>query len=635
MDNSITQLTENYTKKDMLRFITCGSVDDGKSTLIGRLLFENNLLYDDQIVALENVSKGRGVKDNSGKEIDYSLLLDGLQAEIEQGITIDVAYRYFSTSKRSYIAADTPGHEQYTRNMATGASTADLAILLLDATKGLLKQTKRHLYITSLMGINNFIVVVNKMDLVDYQETYFEKYKNEYLDYIKNIDSHDQFSITFIPISALRGDNVSACSKKMVWYKGKTLIEALDSTEIKQSRSNCFRFLVKYVNRSNSNFRGYCGIIASGSVKVGDKILLFPSKRITTVKSIISYDKYPNDSTAGNCICLCTEDDVDISRGDLITKISDAPTLHDHIESNLIWMDENELSQNKEYYIKFNHKTVNGIIKINYKNDIDEFLKEKAKTLQINEIGNCEIALDEQIAVDPFELCEETGSFIVIDKITNRTSGAGVISSLGSKRVSGKSSSVFWSDTKVKKEHRTKLKQQKPCVIWLTGLSGSGKSTIGNTLEYKLLTLGYHTYFLDGDNIRHGLNKDIDFSDKGRSENIRRVAEVSKLMLDAGLIVITAFISPFENDRQMAEEIIGSENFIQVFIDTPLEECIKRDTKNLYRKAISGSIVNFTGISSLYEIPLSNDLIIKTLGKTPEDCTKQLLDHILDKLKIE
>jgi len=633
MNRNINRLLHKYTDRDMLRFITCGSVDDGKSTLIGRLLFENNCLYEDQLSALEKISKGRGVKDNLGKEVDYSLLLDGLQAEIEQGITIDVSYRYFSTSKRNYVVADTPGHEQYTRNMATGASTADLAILLLDASKGLLEQTKRHLFITSLMGIKNFIVVINKMDLVNYDEKTFIQYQNEYLSHIKNIDGYEKFIITFIPVSALKGDNVSSHSKKMTWYKGKTLTEALDSTEIKQNHSNDLRFLVKYVTRPNSDFRGYCGLVALGRIKVGDEISVLPSKQTTTIKSIFLFDKSVNEAREGESVCICVQDNIDISRGDLITKINNTTKLSDQVESDVIWMDENELSQDTEYLIKFNNKTVNGRIIIQYKTNVNSSTKTKTKALQINEIGRCSVIFDEQVVVDPFAFCRETGSFIVIDKVTNKTSGAGVIASTHDKKLFAKTPNVFWFDTKVKMNQRTKIKKQKPCVIWLTGLSGSGKSTIASNLEYKLLNLGYHTYFLDGDNVRHGLNKDLDFSDKGRSENIRRVAEVSKLMVDAGLIVITAFISPFEIDRQSARKIIGNDNFIQVFIDTPLEECIKRDPKKLYKRAMTGGISNFTGLGSQYEIPNNNDLILETLGKTPEVCAGQILKYVQERIK--
>lgn len=633
MNHTINQLLHTYTDRDVLRFITCGSVDDGKSTLIGRLLFENNCLYEDQLKALEKISKGRGIKDNLGKEIDYSLLLDGLQAEIEQGITIDVSYRYFSTSKRNYIVADTPGHDQYTRNMATGASTADLAVLLLDASKGILEQTKRHLFITSLMGIKNFIVVINKMDLINYKEETFVQYQNEYLNHIKNIDGYENFIVTFIPVSALKGDNVASHSKKMSWYKGKTLTEALDSSEIEQHHSNNLRFLVKYVNRPNSDFRGYCGLVALGTIKVGDKILILPSKKITTVKSIVLFNKSINEAHEGDSVCLCVKDNIDISRGDLITKVNDSIKLCDQIESDVIWMDENELSQDSEYLIRFNNRTVNGNIKINFKNNIINSTKEKTKTLQINEIGNCDVIFNEQIAVDPFTLCKTMGSFIIIDKVTNKTSGAGVITFLSSKKSEDKTLNTFWFDTKVKRRERTKIKRQNPYVIWLTGLSGAGKSTIANELEYKLLNLDYHTYLLDGDNVRHGLNKDLDFSDKGRSENIRRVAEVSKLMIDAGLIVITAFISPFERDRQIAREIIGKDNFIQVFIDTPLKECIKRDPKKLYKGAISGNIFNFTGVGSRYDVPKNNDLIVKTLRRSPEVCTDQILEYIQERIK--
>lgn len=633
MNKKINKIIDSYLTRDVVRFVTCGSVDDGKSTLIGRLLFENNCLYEDQLKALEKISKGRGITDDKGKEIDYSLLLDGLQAEIEQGITIDVAYRYFSTSKRNYIVADSPGHEQYTRNMATAASTADLALLLLDASKGFLKQTKRHLYITSLMGIKNFIVAVNKMDTVGYKKEVFEECKKEYSDYVKHIKGKDNFTVKFIPVSALKGDNISFQSKNMSWYRGETLVAALDNFKIINNNSDKFRFLVKYVERPNSDFRSYCGLVASGNIKKGDEVVVLPSGQVTKIDSIYRFKDSLPYAQQGDSVCLTVRSNIDISRGDLITKTKSTPKLSNQVKAEIIWMDEDELLPNTEYYIKFNNRLISGRFETNCRYNIESSSDEPAESLRINEIGNARVFFDEQIPVDAFEVCKETGSFIIINKLTNRTSGAGIVSSVSGHLSDKKNSEVYKFETTVSKQQRADIKNQKPCVVWMTGLSGSGKSTIGNGLELELLKLGYHTFFLDGDNLRSGLNKDIGFSDKSRSENIRRAAEVSRLMLDAGLIVITAFISPFEKDRKNARKIIGKDNFLQIFIDTPLEECIKRDPKNLYKKAMTGAISDFTGIGSQYEIPKSNDLIVKTLGKTPEESIEKVLEFVLTKVK--
>ncbi len=600
----IEQYLQAHEKKRLLRFITCGSVDDGKSTLIGRLLYESKMLFEDQLAAVAADSKKYGTQ---GEALDFALLVDGLAAEREQGITIDVAYRFFSTDKRKFIVADTPGHEQYTRNMVTGASTADAAVLMVDARKGVLTQTRRHSYLASLLGIRHIIVAINKMDLVEYSEKVFLRIVEDYRAFASQIGLED---VTFIPMSAFRGDNITAPSDNMPWHHGTTLMGYLETVEIDEDRlqKQPFRLPVQWVNRPNLDFRGFAGTIAGGVIKPGERIRVQPSGRESTVARIVVQEGDLEQAVAGQSITLTLADEIDISRGDVISAASSPAGSADQFETTLVWMHDEPLLPGRPYLLKIGAKTVTATVThIKYQVNVNTMEHIAAKTLELNAIGVCNLNLDRPIAFDPYAENRDTGGFILIDRLGNNTVGAGLIHF-----ALRRSQNIHMQHVDVDKAARAALKHQKPCVLWFTGLSGAGKSAIANLVEKRLHALGRHTYLLDGDNVRHGLNKDLGFTDADRVENIRRVAEVARLMVDAGLIVITAFISPFRAEREMARSLLGSDEFIEVFIDTPLEIAEQRDIKGLYKKARRGELKNFTGIDSPYEVPESAEIRIDT-----------------------
>ncbi|NTF10399.1 sulfate adenylyltransferase subunit CysN [Agrobacterium rubi] len=606
-------------RKDLLRFLTCGSVDDGKSTLIGRLLFDTKLVLDDQLASLEEDSRRFGT---TGGDVDLALLVDGLQAEREQGITIDVAYRFISTTNRKFIVADTPGHEQYTRNMATGASNSDLAVILVDARRGVLTQTRRHSFIVSLLGIKNVVLAVNKMDLADFSEVVFNRIVDEYNEFASELPFD---TLTTIPISARFGDNVLLPSKNMPWYKGSTLIEYLEAVEIPCcALTQPFRFPVQWVNRPNLDFRGFSGTIASGVVKVGDELLVAASGRRAKVKSIVTYDGALLSAEAGQAVTLTLDEEIDVSRGDVLCPPSSQPEVADQFQARLIWMSEEPMIPGRPVLIKIGPRTVTGsITEIRYKTDVNTFAQLAAKTLEINEVGVVNVATSEQLSYEPYHKNRSMGSFIVIDRINNLTIGAGMIEH-GLRRATN----VHWQPTIVSRETRAQIKAQRPLVLWFTGLSGAGKSTIANLVEQKLLALGHHTYLLDGDNIRHGLSKDLGFTNADRVENIRRVAEVAKLMADAGLITLVSFISPFRAERRMARELVGDKEFVEIFVAASLSLAERRDAKGLYVKARRGEIKNFTGIDSPYEVPENPELTLDSAAFTAEELAAKVLRHL-------
>ncbi|GGK77247.1 sulfate adenylyltransferase subunit CysN [Amphritea balenae] len=623
ISEDIVQYLKEHEQKSLLRFITCGSVDDGKSTLIGRLLYESKLLFEDQLEAVEAESKKYGTQ---GDNIDFALLVDGLAAEREQGITIDVAYRFFSTDKRKFIVADTPGHEQYTRNMVTGASTADVAILMVDARRGILTQTRRHSYLVSLIGIRHIVVAINKMDLVDYSEITFNKIKEEYTEFAKQIGIEQ---ITFIPMSALAGDNITEPSNNMNWYHGTTLMGYLETVQVDDERmqNTPFRMAVQWVNRPNLDFRGFSGQIASGIIKPGDKIRTLPSGKESTISAISTYDGELQQAVAGQSVTLTLNDEIDISRGDMITSATEPASIGKQFETTVIWMHEEALLPGRTYLMQVGAKTVAATVtEIKYQVNVNTMEHLAAKKLELNGIGECNISLDQDIAFDAYKDNRDTGSFILIDRMTNNTVGAGLINF-----ALRRSTNITVQHTQVTKEVRSTQKHQKPGVIWLTGLSGSGKSTIADLVEQKLLAAGHHTYLLDGDNVRHGLNKDLGFTDQDRVENIRRISEVAKLMVDAGLIVITSFISPFRAERQMARDMVGDDEFIEIFVNTPLEVAEDRDVKGLYKKARRGELKNFTGIDSPYEEPQNAELDLKTVELTPEEAADNVIALLKEK----
>ncbi|NOZ08556.1 MAG: sulfate adenylyltransferase subunit CysN, partial [FCB group bacterium] len=566
-------------QKDMLRFITCGSVDDGKSTLIGRLLWDSKLVFEDQLAALEVDSKRVGTQ---GDEIDYALLLDGLQAEREQGITIDVAYRFFSTDKRKFIVADTPGHEQYTRNMVTGASTAEVAVILIDARKGVLTQTKRHSYLVSLVGIRNVVVAVNKMDLVDYNQQRFDTIREEYEQFARTL-GFDQ--ITCIPMSALKGDNVISSSEQTAWYQGPPLLQYLETVKITDiAAEKPFRMRVQWVNRPDLDFRGFCGTIASGTIHPGDEIVVPSSGQTSRISRIVTMDGDLDEACAGQAVTLCLDDEIDISRGDMLTTPLARPSHADQFEAKLVWLHEDALLPGRSYLLKAGSATATAqVSELKRKVNVNTLLLEPGKTLEMNEVGICNISINRAISFDPYTENRHTGNFILIDRFTNATVGAGMINF-----PLRRATNIHWQSIDIDQQSRADLKSQKPQVFWFTGLSGAGKSTIANLVEKKLHSLGKHTYLLDGDNIRHGLNRDLGFTDADRVENIRRIAEVAKLFVDAGIIVLTAFISPFQSERKMARDLLEEGEFIEIFVDTPLEICEQRDPKGLYEKARAG-----------------------------------------------
>jgi bifunctional enzyme CysN/CysC len=610
-----------HEHKGLLRFITCGSVDDGKSTLIGRLLYESKLIFEDQLAALEADSKKVGTQ---GGELDFALLVDGLAAEREQGITIDVAYRFFSTDRRKFIVADTPGHEQYTRNMVTGASTADVAVILIDARKGVLTQTRRHSYIVSLLGIRHVVLAINKMDLMEYSQQTFDEIVAAYREFAQQIGLTD---ITAIPLSALRGDNMLERSERMRWYQGPTLMAYLESVEIEDDlQSKPFRLPVQWVNRPNQDFRGFAGTIASGTIRRGENVRALPSGRQSRVTRIVSYEGDLESAVAGQSVTLTLADEIDVSRGDVLATAAAPPAVADQFQATIIWMHEEPMLTGRPYIIKLGARTLTGsITATRHKVNVNTLEHLAAKQLELNEIGVCNLSFDRAIPFDPYSDNRETGGFIIIDKLSNDTVGAGLLTF-----ALRRAENIHWQALDVNKSARASLKGQRACVLWFTGLSGAGKSTIANLVEKRLHALGRHTYTLDGDNVRHGLNKDLGFTDADRVENIRRVAEVSKLMVDAGLIVLVSFISPFRSERRLARELMQPGEFLEVFVDTPLAEAEKRDVKGLYRKARRGELKNFTGIDSPYEAPEHPEIHLQTVLASPEEAAEQILRKLRD-----
>jgi bifunctional enzyme CysN/CysC len=613
---------EQHQHKSLLRFITCGSVDDGKSTLIGRLLYDSKMIFEDQLAALEADSKKVGTQ---GQEIDFALLVDGLAAEREQGITIDVAYRFFATEKRKFIVADCPGHEQYTRNMVTGASTADLAILLVDARKGVIVQTRRHAYLAHLIGVKNIVLAVNKMDLIDFDRDKYNTICNDFRAFAKEVGIGDDFAC--IPISGLAGDNITTKSANTPWYGGDTLMGHLETVEIDNvtDQTKPFRLPVQWVNRPNLDFRGFSGLISTGSIKSGDAIRVLPSGKTSTVSKIVTLDGELTEAVAGQSITLCFEDEIDCSRGSVIATADNPPEASDQFESTIVWMDDEALIPGRGYWLKLGTQMVSATVQApKYTVNVNTLEHMACKTLELNAIGVAEIATDKPLVFEPYAENRALGGFILVDKITNRTVGAGMLHfSLR------RAQNVHWQATDITREAHSSLKNQKPRVLWFTGLSGSGKSTIANEVEKALNMMNRHTFLLDGDNVRHGLNKDLGFTEADRIENIRRVGEVAKLMADAGLIVLTAFISPFRAEREMVRNMLPEGEFIEIFVDTPLEVAEARDVKGLYKKARSGQLKNFTGIDSPYEPPENPEIRVNTVEMTPAEAAEFIVRQIM------
>jgi bifunctional enzyme CysN/CysC len=604
-----------HEHKSLLRFLTCGSVDDGKSTLIGRLLYDSKMIFEDQLAALEADSKKVGTQ---GGEIDFALLVDGLAAEREQGITIDVAYRFFSTDKRKFIVADTPGHEQYTRNMVTGASTADAAIILIDARKGVLTQTRRHSYLVSLLGIRHVVLAINKMDLVDWSQARFDEIVADYAAFAEQIGIK---GFTAIPVSALRGDNITEPSAKSPWYAGPPLMRWLEDAPVEDDlRGKPFRMPVQWVNRPNHDFRGFSGLIASGSVKPGDKLKALPSGRESTVARIVTFTGDLPEAVAGQSVTLTLADEIDVSRGDVLAASASPPAVADQFEATIVWFDDEAMLPGRPYLLKLGARTVAAqVAEPKYKVNVNTLEHLAARQLELNEIGVCNLSLDAPIAFDPYTENRDLGGFILIDRISNRTVAAGMLHF-----ALRRSQNIHWQALDVDKAARSTAKGQTARVVWLTGLSGAGKSTIANLVDKRLMAEGRHTYLLDGDNVRHGLNKDLGFTEADRVENIRRVAEVAKLMVDAGLIVLVSFISPFRAERRMAREMMGGGEFVEVFVDTPIAEAEKRDVKGLYKKARAGELKNFTGVDSPYEAPEHPEIRIDTTKASAEEAAEQI-----------
>ncbi|MHB9879405.1 sulfate adenylyltransferase subunit CysN [Pacificimonas sp. ICDLI1SI03] len=610
-----------HQNKSLLRFITCGSVDDGKSTLIGRLLYDSKMIFEDQLASLEADSKRVGTQ---GQEIDFALLVDGLAAEREQGITIDVAYRFFATEKRKFIVADTPGHEQYTRNMVTGASTADCAVILIDGRKGVLTQTRRHSYLAHLIGIRHIILAVNKMDLVDYDESRFNEIVADYREFATSIGIKE---FTAIPLSGLAGDNIASKSEETPWYDGPTLIEHLETIELDSDRDQAkpFRMPVQWVNRPNLDFRGFAGVIASGTLRPGDPVRVLPSGRTSTVARIVTMDGDRDVAVAEESVTVTLADEIDCSRGDVIAAADAPPQTADQFQATIVWMDADEMLPGRAYWMKMGTRTVSATVQEpKHAVDMNSLAELSVKTLGLNDIGVCEVYTDRDIAFEPYEENHDLGGFILIDKMTNATVAAGMLDF-----ALRRSQNVHWQAVDVTREAHASIKNQKPCVLWFTGLSGSGKSTIANLVEKKLHVMGRHTFLLDGDNIRHGLNRDLGFTDADRIENIRRIGDVAKLMADAGLIVLTAFISPFRAERDMVRAILPEGEFMEVFINTPLEVAEGRDTKGLYAKARQGKLKNFTGIDSPYEPPENPDIEVDTTKMSAEDAAEAIVQRVL------
>jgi bifunctional enzyme CysN/CysC len=605
--------------KSLLRFLTCGSVDDGKSTLIGRLLYDTKRLFEDQLSTLQADSRKYGT---TGADMDFALLVDGLVAEREQGITIDVAYRYFATDRRRFIVADTPGHEQYTRNMATGASTADLAVLLVDAKNGILTQTRRHAYIVSLLGIRHVVLAVNKIDLVGFDEKRFDEIRQEFAAFVAPFNFE---SIVAIPMSARHGDNVIERSAQMPWYRGPTFLEYLEDVTVEDGDARKpFRFPVQWVNRPDHSFRGYAGTIAGGSVKPGDQVVVARTGQWARVARIVTMEGDLTEADTPRAVTLTLDAEIDASRGDVLAAPDHRPEVSDQIAAHLIWMGEEPLLPGRPYLLKSGTRTVGAAVsELKHRVDIDSFNHLAAKTLTLNDIGLCNLSLAEPIAFDLYDDNRATGSFILIDRFTNATVAAGIIR-FGLRRATN----IHWQALDLDRKARADLKGQKPCILWFTGLSGAGKSTIANMVEAKLHLMGRHTYLLDGDNVRHGLNRDLGFTDADRVENIRRVAEAAKLFVDAGLIVLVSFISPFRSERDMARELVGSGEFMEVFVDAPLDVVEARDPKGLYKKARAGEIKHFTGIDSPYEAPLTPDIRLDTTTADANELAERVVARL-------
>jgi bifunctional enzyme CysN/CysC len=605
--------------KDLLRFITCGSVDDGKSTLIGRLLHDSKLIFEDQLISLAKDSVRHGT---TGGDIDFALLVDGLEAEREQGITIDVAYRYFSTPKRSFMVADTPGHEQYTRNMATGASNAELAIILIDARKGVLTQTRRHSLICSLLGIRSVIVAVNKIDLVDQKELTFNRIVTEYTGFASSLGFT---SVVAIPISARYGDNITTLSDVTPWYRGPSLLDYLETIDVEsETTEKPFRFPVQWVNRPNLDFRGYAGTVASGTIKVGDPLVVAASGQKSKVRDLLTYEGPQASAQAGEAITITLVDQLDIARGDLLVGPEARPEVTDQFAAHLIWMSDEAMMPGRSYLARIGTKTTPVTITgIKYKIDVNTREHLAAQTLGLNDIAICNLATDVPVAFDPYKQNRKTGSFIVIDRFTNHTIGAGMIA-FGLRR----GTNIHWQPMLIGKTERAALKHQRPAIVWFTGLSGAGKSTIANMVEQRLHAAGRHTMLLDGDNVRHGLNRDLGFTEADRVENIRRAGEMAKQMTEAGLVVLCSFISPYRAEREMVRHLVPEGEFIEVFIDTPIEECMRRDPKGLYAKAKAGEIANFTGFDAPYEAPADPEIHLHTVGHQPEQLAEQVVEKL-------
>ena len=613
--SAVRAFLQEQEDKTLLRFLTCGSVDDGKSTLIGRLLYDTKLIFEDQLAALEKDSAKHGT---TGGDIDFALLVDGLEAEREQGITIDVAYRFFATPKRKFIVADTPGHEQYTRNMATGASTADLAIVLVDARQGVLRQTRRHSFIASLLGIRHIVLAVNKIDLVGFDRAVFDGIVADYRAFATDLGFE---TLTPIPMSARFGDNVTSRSERMGWYEGPTLLDHLETVPVSGGAVDApFRFPVQYVNRPNLDFRGFAGTVASGTVSRGAEVVVAKSGKATRIKRIATQGGDLETAREGQSVTLVLEDEVELSRGNMLVVPDARPHVADQFAANIVWFDEHALIPGRSYILRTETDQSNvTVTDLKYRIDVNSFAHEAAKHLELNEVGVANLSTQTPIAFDAYADNRVTGAFILIDRMSNATVGAGMI--LHPLR---RASNVHWQALDGDRKARAELMRQKPAVLWFTGLSGSGKSTIANLLEKRLHADGRHTYILDGDNVRHGLNRDLGFTEDDRVENIRRVAEVARLMADAGLLVLVSFISPFRAERRMARELMGEGEFVEVFVDTPFEECARRDVKGLYARALRGEIKNFTGVDSPYEAPEHPDVHLKTSGRSPEELTETL-----------
>ena len=614
----IEEYLAKHEQKDMLRFLTCGSVDDGKSTLIGRLLYDAKTVFEDQLQTLGADSKKYGTQ---GGAIDFALLVDGLAAEREQGITIDVAYRFFATDKRKFIVADTPGHEQYTRNMATGASTADVAIILIDARQGVLTQTRRHSYICSLLGIRHIVVAINKMDLLDFREDVFRQIEEEYRDFARTLGFE---SIACMPISALKGDNILTKSRNTPWYEGSALLPYLETIDTTRREEQPFRMPVQWVNRPNLDFRGFAGTIASGHVEPGDEVVVLPSGRRTTIARIVTRDGDLARAEKGRSVTVTLADEIDASRGDIIAAASAPAEQASQLQAKILWMDEEEMLPGRQYILKSNNRMIPAqITDLKHRIDVNTLKELSGKTLKLNEIGECNISLTQRLVFDPYKDNRGMGSFILIDRITNHTVGVGMID-----YALRRSQNVHWQALEVDKTARQGLLGQRSCMLWFTGLSGSGKSTVANLVEKRLFDLGRLTYLLDGDNVRHGLNRDLGFTDADRVENIRRVGEAGKLMVDAGVITLVSFISPFESERRAIRERMGDGEYIQVYISTPLEVCERRDVKGLYARARRGEIKNFTGIDSPYEAPVDPEIDIDTSEIPAEKAAEMIVEYL-------